>query len=276
MSQLGDSAPSSVVEVRGNSVKAYFYSAAVIALVCLFAFSAWTQWGPYGWLLHLEIKLFGTYSEQITLIVMLVLFVIPGYLLWDRMDAEKLRGPKILTIAIPGALTVSHFGLVCYFIITGGAAPVDMSLDAAIKGATFIPKSVNIPSEEMAMAPIDQGFKLNTTRTGPDAAILAFARESWPDANTPVLLQSTESKLNDESKFEQPRIKAVVCRGPIPIFVREGLTDSGSMGIIVQVGGSVRDAYALPAIGYGAVLFLFLKERWDNRKKKRVTSTSGT
>lgn len=254
------------------SIKALLSALGFVLLAGAFAFSLWAEWGPYSWVAAGQVALMDSYSEKLTFVLTLVLFLIPAMLLL-LLSVSAGRMAKAVALGVPGLLVLVHFAATIFFVGSGGAQVEGSTFESAVRSAGFMPQNITLERRRLPDLKLDQASGMKSSTGSDDGAELyiPFASTSSPSPETMVVLKSTPANLKKLAEAES--LKGVLRKAPLPYLVRKSWPQNHTIFAITfedqaTVRGLWMPAVAVYVVGliWGAVS---LFKSWRARSAQR-------
>jgi hypothetical protein len=245
-----------------TSVKAIVSAIAFIIVVLSFAFSLWTECGPYAWTASAQVALFGAYSLKLTFIITLVIYVMVAVLLWC-VFAGSSRVIEALAFGIPALLVLVYFAITAHLLFTGGTQVDSSSQTQVLQAASLIPQGFTLESSNLHDLDIEHSV---TTEIGFDKeTYVPFKPSVWPDSQTPVVLKVGFNGLKELS--EKKPLNGIIQKEPLPLLFRRAWTENHSLFAIVLDNNhtSVRAYFASSVVLFIIFISVAIWFLWTRR-----------
>jgi hypothetical protein len=232
------------VPFRSNSssalvtISGFLAAIAFNVVIATFIFSFWTERGPYHWLAAAQYSMMESYSQKLTLILTIFIFM-PLALLLVRPILNAKRWGRIVAFGPFLLLVAAHIIITIYFLCTGGSRSSGTTLNEAVRSATFLPHAVTIDTKFLET--LDRDFSTHIAYQGrhnyssvaySGSHYIPLKFDSSSDPDMPVIFKSGGFAL--ETLSEQMQVDGMIYKSPLPYLLRRNWGhDDAVFGMII-------------------------------------------
>lgn len=255
------------------------YAAAIlfVGVVVGFFYSFWTQRGPYQWLVSAQYSLMESYSQKLTLLILLLLFTpCVLVLLIPVMRAGKwARLVAFLPICVMVAM---HFSIAVYYFATGGRESKVTTLAVAAHSAHFLPRAVTLERKDWAAMNVNDSTHVPYETSSMSQESMKYRGEHFTHFTLiqsadlaafrkPIVCKSGGYML--EQMSTQTHVDGIIYQSPLPYLFRrnEGLSDA-PFGIVFSYGESIREYWSSFVLLYGVIIAGIVLGLFSRRAKR--------
>lgn len=242
-------------------------------VIATFIYSFWTERGPYHWLAAAQYSMMESYSQRLTLILTIIIFM-PFALLLVRPILNAKRWGRIVAFGPFLLLVAAHFIITVYFLSTGGSRSSGTTLNEAVSSATFLPHAVTIDTKFLETLDRDYSTHIayqgrhnynSAAYSGSHYIPLKFDNSS--DPHMPVIFKSGGFAL--ETLSEQMQVDGMIYKSPLPYLLRRNWgRDDAVFGVIICNGKSVRGHWFGFGMIYAVSLLCWVLAYFSRRSSK--------
>ena len=234
-----------------------------VLLVCAFAFSLWAEWGPYAWVAATQVALIDSYSEKLTFVLTLVLFLIPAVII---LVTSRGRGARMISLGIPGLLVLLHLAATVYFVSTGGTQSDASSFDSAVQSASFVAQNITLEKSKLPALELEKASGIKAAHSPDDGADLYIPFTS-PSSEARVILKSKPENLKKLAAGAS--LAGVIHKAPLPYLVRHSWPQNPSVfAVIIEEGANVRGSWMGAAAVYIVLIIWGVVTLFKSRRAK--------